>query len=460
VRWENFRSFEDTGWLRIRPLTVLIGPNNSGKTAVLAPLLLLKQTLLSRDSGLGFRTNGDLVNAGSFRDLVFGHEKDRSLALSVRFHTHRPRANIKPVGAYPPGEAHFTFAADPQDPARTDLKKYEVFDIYGRRYLARVRLKSGRYSLLALPPGLPGRATRTRRRDTRLDRVFRERIGRDLPRNFLFSATDVLNSVVEATREDAARTKPLDIEIPESAAMYLRVVAAVRGEMREVLDGVSYVGPLRERPLRLYQLSGELPPDVGIRGQFAPEILYRERAGELPGLVNDWLQRFDLAHSLRCAEVGTDAFSVLLRRTQRSPEVNLADTGFGVSQILPLIVEGLYGEGHTLTIAEQPEIHLNPRLQTRLADLFAAIVAEGRSVLVETHSEHLVLRLRRLVAEGDIPASDIALYYVEKTRDRSTIRDVQLKSNGHIEPTDWPAGFFEDALHEAMGLAAAQLRQH
>jgi predicted ATPase len=138
---------------------------------------------------------------------------------------------------------------------------------------------------------------------------------------------------------------------------------------------------------------------------------------------------------------------------------NYADTGFGVSQVLPLIVQGLYGDEDTMLIAEQPEIHLNPKLQALLADLFCDFASRKVNVLVETHSEHLLLRLRRLIAEGSIKSNQVALYYVERDKDKSLIREIPIKDNGHVEIKEWPRGFFQDSLRESIGLASAQSKK-
>jgi predicted ATPase len=87
-----------------------------------------------------------------------------------------------------------------------------------------------------------------------------------------------------------------------------------------------------------------------------------------------------------------------------------------------------------LTIAEQPEIHLNPRLQYVLADLFVEMANSDHRVIVETHSEHLLFRLRRLVADGKIDHKRVAIYFVEKVNGVSGIRRVDLLGNGHVCP--------------------------
>jgi len=124
--------------------------------------------------------------------------------------------------------------------------------------------------------------------------------------------------------------------------------------------------------------------------------------------------------------------------------------------VLPLIVQSIYAPSDSIIIAEQPEIHLNPKLQTTLADLFCDAVAQGKGIIVETHSEHLLLRLRVLIAQRVISAEDVALYYVEREGVECQVRRIPVESNGHIDADTWPAGFFEDSLREALSLALTQ----
>jgi len=122
-------------------------------------------------------------------------------------------------------------------------------------------------------------------------------------------------------------------------------------------------------------------------------------------------------------------------------------------------VQGLAASEGTLLIAEQPEIHLNPRLQSVLAEFFAEIMNRRVNLLVETHSEHLLLSVRRLVAEERLKAEDVAIYYVENMDGVSKIREVPVQANGHVSASDWPKGFFEDSLRESFALANAQAQK-
>jgi predicted ATPase len=177
--------------------------------------------------------------------------------------------------------------------------------------------------------------------------------------------------------------------------------------------------------------------------------------------LNAWVRRFDFGRALEVKPLSDDLFSLELVGTRNGKgrdKTNLADVGFGGSQVLPLVVQALTAPKESLMIAEQPEIHLNPRLQGVLADLFVDMAKQDRRVIVETHSEHLLLRLRTLVARGVIPPSDVALYFVEKRDGKSTVREIPITTKGHIEPDRWPVGFFEDGLKESLALATQQAK--
>ena len=458
VRWQNFRSFEDTGWVSIRPLTIINGPNGSGKTSLLAPLLLLKQTMQAADQSLALKTRGDLFDAGSFVDVVRNHDPQQSMTLSFR----KPRrplspSDLKPVGQYPPGEVALTFALPPDSSAPV-LQQYEVLDTHGRLLLRRARSKDAKYTrkMPLLKPAQPAPSDPTAR-------SARLAIASQLPTRFLFTPEPVIAKIFgkepELRHQDSGTGVGLSVEavqLDPSAVLYLGIVGFASAWIEALLRAVSFIGPLRDYPRRVYVLSGEHPPHVGTRGQWAPEIVHRQRSHEPLAHVNEWISRFGFGVQLKSIQCGDDAFSIMLQRSGGAVSHNLADTGFGLSQVLPLIVQGFCSDPESVILAEQPEIHLNPRLQSLLADLFAEVATSGRGVLLETHSEHLLLSVRRLVAAGTLRSRDVSLLYVESSGDGSSVREIPLHTNGHIDQDMWPKGFFEDSLREALGLAAEQ----
>lgn len=173
--------------------------------------------------------------------------------------------------------------------------------------------------------------------------------------------------------------------------------------------------------------------------------------------VHEWLRRFGFRERVVLEPTGFGGFSLLLA-ADGDARTSFIDTGFGMSQVLPLIVQGVTAAPRKWIITEQPEIHLNPRLQAELPDLFISWVRDGSGVLVETHSEHFLLRLRRLVAAGEIDAAQVALYFVEREDGASQVREIPIEESGRIDPSSWPHGFFEDSLREALTLAQLQAK--
>jgi len=441
IRWKNYRRFEDTDWITLKPLTILIGANNGGKSSILSPLLLLAQTLTSDDAEVPLLPYGPLIDLGKYKDFVHLHDAARELFLGLRFHVHerKPKTKLKPVGAYPPGGMELTLSSGAK-PEEIKLKRVEVTDIYNRLFFSRSANEKG-FSLegvISLDAMEPGE---------------RKALGSDEPMNFLFSPNDVFHQLDKQGNEDKAATST---GFSKEFSHYLRAVGYTYSGIRTLFAKLSYVGPLRAKLQRFYRVSPELPDTVGSQGEHAAN-LFRRRSDDLKVDIDSWVKRFEFGEELRYISLTDDLFQLVFK--SETEETNVADAGFGASQVLPLIIQAVVAPHDSLTIAEQPEIHLNPRLQCVLADLFVQMATSGHRVIVETHSEHLIVRLRRLIAEGKISTDLVNLLFVEKESGVSTIREIHIQENGNIERDAWPTGFFDDGLREALGLATAQSKQ-
>jgi hypothetical protein len=231
--------------------------------------------------------------------------------------------------------------------------------------------------------------------------------------------------------------------------------------LRSTIESICAIGPYRELPQRLYVLSGATPRGVGDRGQYVPDLLFRRP--DLVQQTNHWLDRLDIGYHVEPTELrsGTqDLFELRLFDLRRGTpvEVGLADVGFGVSQLLPLVVQSLGSEKQIITI-EQPEVHVHPRLQAEIADLLIEGIQEPRNhqFIVETHSEHLILRLLRRIREterGNLPeghpgltSEQLSVIYVQRTDSGSQAHRIEIDANGEfLQP--WPDDFFELDFHE------------
>lgn len=211
------------------------------------------------------------------------------------------------------------------------------------------------------------------------------------------------------------------------------------------------LGPFRKPPARWYIFTGTTPHDVGYQGHLLPDLLFRN--GELRQNTNEWLKALDIGYEIKLHPLGdrsSDLFELRLMDTRRkSPvEVGLSDVGFGISQILPLVVQSLAASDQIISV-EQPEVHIHPRLQADLGDLLIEAIKKPRrnQFIIETHSEHLALRLQRRVREKKLSPADISVVYVSRGPNGATVQPLRLDEEGDFMD-DFPGGFFPERLRE------------
>ena len=179
-----------------------------------------------------------------------------------------------------------------------------------------------------------------------------------------------------------------------------------------------------------------------------------------------WLQRLGLIHSFTVAPLakGLREYRVRVKVSASSPEVSIPDVGFGVSQVLPVVVQSFYAPPNSTVMIEQPELHLHPAVQQNLADLFIAAVGsreDGNSrnlqFIIESHSEHFLRRLQRRIAEEKIGKDQVAIYFCDSGTGNSTIKPLEIDRYGNI--ANWPVGFFGDQMIDVAMMQKAGIRR-
>lgn len=244
---------------------------------------------------------------------------------------------------------------------------------------------------------------------------------------------------------------------------------------------LKYIGPLRDQPRAVYPLSGYVMSerDVGFRGENTAAVLHNFRdllvsnvsldslatdpdhvqsiEEPLKEAVQNWLKYLSVAESIRTEDEGTEGHGVFAVSSAGAGEHDLSHLGVGVSQVLPLIVESLLADRGSVLLFEQPELHLHPKVQSRLADFFFALTTLGKQCIVETHSEYLINRLRylRARAAGDTLDKSLLIYFVESRNGGSSFREVHMDKYGAID--EWPDGFFDEGERLASEIAEAGL---
>jgi len=245
-------------------------------------------------------------------------------------------------------------------------------------------------------------------------------------------------------------------------------------EFERLFTGTKYLGPLRDYPKRQYPWSGGEPIDMGARGERVVEALlaareagvkvsrgYKRRREALEQRVAAWLKDLNLVHSFQVepiAKEGGNIYRVKVRRNPSSPDVLITDVGFGVSQILPAIVLCYYAPEGSVIVLEQPEIHLHPAVQAGLADVFIdAVKTRNIQIVFESHSEHLLKRLQRRIAEQAITPDITSLYFCGTDNGESKLTPLDVTIFGEI--TNWPKDFFGDQFGEMAATTKAALEQ-
>lgn len=435
----NFKSWKDTGKVRLAPITGLFGSNSSGKTSLLQLLLMFKQTVESSDRALVLNL-GDgrsLVELGTYKDILFEHGAETSMSFGLSLSLGKA-LEIK----------------DPEDRKKIllqgDMLDFKtVLDENG----------SGRISVHDFSYQLGKHSFGMKRKK---------------------GNTYSLDSSMELKRTPG---RPWDLPAPvkcygfpdQARAYYQRGAFLPELELavEQFFSHVYYLGPLREYPKRQYTWAGAQPSDMGWRGEQAVDALLasrdrhdlisRGRGHErltVEQYVAWWLRKLELIHdfSVEPVKEGSNLYQVKVKKTKGGSEVLITDVGFGVSQILPVLAICYYvPEGSTI-IMEQPEIHLHPAVQAGLADVFIdAVKTRNVQIIVESHSEHLLKRFQRHIAEETFAADQTALYFCEMRDGRSHLRHLDVNLYGEI--SNWPEYFFGDDFGEIAAIAKAKARR-
>ena len=446
LRLENFKSWQDTGEIALRPVTGIFGANSSGKSALIHALLLLKQTADSADRAIVFHFGGAAtrVDLGDFKSVVHGHDTERALGLFLTWRTER--------------SFEVTDTDRNLSVAQSNVVGFQVASRW-EGIGARERLVVDRMSYRVGEAAFGmrrGSSSKFRPYTENTDFKFNRRRGRP---------SDVTSLVKCYGFPDTVRANY------QNAGFLTDLEFALEKRLEEVY----YLGPLRAYPERVYAWSGAQPTDMGQAGESVVEALlaarqqglkispgYRKHRLTLEQYVARWLQDLGLIYDFRVEPVaeGSRLFEVRVRKSPKAAEVLITDVGFGVSQILPVLVLCFYVPEGSTVILEQPEIHLHPSVQAGLADVFIDAWEKRKvQVIVESHSEHLLRRLQRRIAEKKLSQDNVGLYFCKEEDGVSRLDSLEIDLFGHI--SNWPQDFFGDQFGEiaAMSEAALMRRQ-
>ena len=220
--------------------------------------------------------------------------------------------------------------------------------------------------------------------------------------------------------------------------------------INRILCKIFYLGPIREKPQGLYNVGFEaIPKYVGTSGAYFASVLLRENKekeyilpnGRLEKMslleaADEWAARLNVASKIQVEKKNSFGFSVSISNTQRRKS-DIMNVGIGTSQVLPVLITGLLSEEGEYLLFEQPELHLHPYSQSRLADFFVELVKRGRKIIVETHSEYFILRLRYQILKNNINKNNVVINFFQN-KGGTKISQGEISGYGNIQyPEDF-----------------------
>lgn len=524
IRVKNLRSLRDTGWIDIRPITILVGRNSSGKSSFARVFPLLKQSS-ERQKRSPLLWYGRLVDFGSFEDAVSSFAEPRHIELCIRFSTSESLVlnrylysrNVK-NSAPNAGNIDASLTLVEGEDGRTDVQRLSL-DIFGVQIVATnpgtqdssLLVNGEEYSIpngsrLSWNQGVVLPQPRYIREEVdHINQVISRRairLGEDVIKSAV--ASFVHGNTLEETKLEIADKLPVSSldellrfaanigDVPESwksSFKYLHpsshrlqtlqrtlaiyklepLLAALDEALSEFCARVSYLEPLRATAQRYYRREEvsveELDPKGFNTAFFVQSLTARQKES-----LSSWLQssfgfrlgvRNDRGHVSMVIEVDDSG----------GAQRNMADVGLGYSQLAPVAIQlwaARFGGRKRLPVQryysrsastypsnflviEQPELHLHPAFQSKLADIFVASCtvdqdesARAVRIMAETHSPNLIGRLGELVRERAISSSDISILLFEPDEhvpSASKVRIAQFDDEGIL--TNWPVGFFD-----------------
>ena len=443
LSFTNFKSWAKAD-LACERITGIFGTNSSGKTSLIQLLLLLKQTKDATDRAISLELNGELVQLGTIVDVIHAHDQSKKINIALTFES--------------PNDISLV---DPSEKRTSSIAK-------------------GRKIRISTEIEIHQKAPVSRKLSYEIGSMSFQLSSKSVERN-QFELKAISSDLGEGKFE-FLRTKGRPWQLPgpvksyafpDQARTYFQnsgFLADLEAAYEAELSRIFYLGPLRDFPKRDYLWARSRPTDVGLRGEKAIDailaatdageqrnLVYKGRLQPFQAMIGYWLRHMGLIESFRVSEIaeGSNRWQAHVTTRPGASEVLLTDVGFGGSQVLPVVTLLQYVPEGSTVILEQPEIHLHPLAQAGLADVIIQAASHRRvQVILESHSEHLLLRIQRRIAEEFFPSEQVKLYFCDAPKGVSKLTPLEIDFFGNIH--NWPDKFMGDAFNE---VASAELRR-
>lgn len=393
ITFNNYKIFSELQTLELRPITILIGKNSSGKSAIAKLFTLLETSLRGEIDVPLLLSNREVVLGDEFRDLVYNKYPNQPIEFSIEFEDNRKLSVriIQLVGSNKTIILTWRLEDNGKDFLLTNTEEED-------HYIDKEGLKYQCYFKGFIPNSI-------KRLDTE----------EDLSNN--------LN--LEGLAIDIDYIGPFRLMPPRFFSL--------TGQIRYPYTGI--------KGENAYYILGNSK---------------RENSSLVEDVGKWYSNHFD-GWYLDVSESKSPLLEVVLYKEDKKVQVNIADVGQGMSQALPLIIRAYMEIKSSLIILEQPELHLHPAAHGDLAELFAeSALKKQQNYLIETHSENFLLRIRRMIVEDNfaLKPEDVIIYWVDKDEDNGNfLEKITIDEKGVL--SNWPEGVFTENVQEILAIRKA-----
>ena len=501
LRIQNFKGWKDTGDIRMAPITLFFGANSSGKSSIGQFLMMLKQTVESPDRKAVFYPGGrnSAVQLDSYQEMVFHRDPKNKIAFEYLWSLPEDMKIINSLYDQVVSGDSIEFKAEVrlEDPAKHLLQvsemKYRLLENNDQKISINLSRDDEKHKYTVsvegydLVKGLRQMSQSKRKQKLQLLRWLQfakmsdAQPQVDPTRHFLEISSlqeyeNLLQSVAPLRLDDIHRF----YGFPDNFVAYYQnadFAQQLNLAQEKLFNSLYYLGPLRTKAERLYSSSGITPESVGFSGENTVEAILASKnrsislgnkmgSKPLEQFVTLKLKEIGLIEEFHVNRISENRqeYEVKVRTKGSKDFVDLPDVGFGVSQVLPVLVQCFYAPPGSIIIMEQPEIHLHPSAQSALADVMIDVInsrengeERGIQLIIETHSEHFLRRLQRRIAEEKISEDKVSTYFADITRNPATLKQLDIDMFGNIR--NWPENFFGDEMGDITGQAKAAMKK-
>lgn len=464
---ENFKAINSLIDFDLEPIVVLSGTNSGGKTSLIQLIMLLKQTLESVVSNAPLILNKPYISLGKFKDIIFNRNTSNKLTIGLyldKKEIRRYRLILKKI-AKEDAEGlsinmEFSFSSN-----KIYIQTFYVAWAFKEftLWIDFTRIRSNKYKL-----------------STNSIAFFTDEFNQ-LRKSYYDK--EIIQFREYETKVEFIKMFPYFFRISNG----LESISPLGNEyilllLNQIFSSISYIGPLRDEPHSYYFNDDDSQLKIGNKGEFAAHILAQNAKNEYAyykikeftdkGIIYDQTEEslekavkywicdvFGMANNIKAIKLQNEEMYRIEVTNNFGIKTPITQVGFGISQIFPIVVEGLRAKRGSTLILEQPEIHLHPKVQSLLFDFLYSLTLQGKRVIIETHSDHFITRLRRRVAEDmeNKVVQQINLTFIEREGNINNYKKLDLSEIGTL--SYWPKDFFDQADEEVRAIVKAQGRK-